>query len=122
MRDPGAERVEGEGSRNAAPPPQARKLVVLVGEDPGPRGDPECALYDQPEGCAGHRLRLLAGLRRRDYFDAFARVNLHREWPGRWSAPRARDAARALLPALDGRLAVLLGSRVRDAFGAGGRP
>jgi hypothetical protein len=106
-----------EEARRGALPPSARKLVVLVGEDPGPRGDPDCALYDQPEGRAGHRLRLLAGLRRRDYFDAFARVNLLREWPGRWSAPRAREAARALLPALDGRLVVLLGSRVRDAFG-----
>jgi hypothetical protein len=108
-----------DAPRNHAPPPARRKLVVLVGEDPGRRGDPDCALYPLPRGCAGDKLRDLTCLSRRDYLATFVRVNLHREYPGRWSAPRARAAAEALAPALDGRLVVLLGARVREAFGWG---
>jgi hypothetical protein len=102
--------------RETAPPADRRKLVVLVGEDPGPSGDPAYALHDAPDGCAGHRLRLLTGLSSADYLSTFARVNLRQRCDSKWSAPAAREAALALLPALDGRVVVLLGAKVRDAF------
>jgi hypothetical protein len=114
-------RALADAPREDPPPPRARKLVVLVGEDPGPAGDPDYALHDRPDGSAGHRLRLLTGLDSRGYLGTFARLNLRRHWEERWSAPDARRRAEELLPALDGRVAVLLGARVCAAFGVSSR-
>ena len=99
--------------------------VVLVGESNPYGADPRYALYPDPPGCAGYRLcHKVLGIDARDYLRAFERVNLL-QGP-RWSVPKARAAASALVQRTDGgwsrpggRPLVLLGRRVAAAFGLG---
>lgn len=88
---------------------------VLVGELNPYGGTDDYALYPAPEGCSGHRLCcLIFGMSRKDYLEAFGRVNL---CEGKWSSPKAKSAALALVDAqMDGGRLVLLGSKVCDAF------
>ena len=89
---------------------------LLLGMNNPLSDDPEFDLYPYPEGSAGWRLwkMLPEGTTRRQYFDAFDRRNLLRARA--WDVRAAREAAQALLPELDGRLVVVLGSDVRAAL------
>jgi hypothetical protein len=88
----------------------------LIGEQNPYGADPAFALYPLPENAAGARLARFLGLQKTEYLRRFVRRNLL--GPGPWSAPKAREAADALLrdSAQDDRL-VLLGARVSAAFG-----
>lgn len=99
--------------------PEERKLrVVLVGEDNPQSTDPRAALWDDPPGCAGARLRDILGLDRRTY-RRVTRVNLcNPTWNGR----AARKEAGRLLKEHKDDLLVLLGRRVGNAFGLTGWP
>ena len=79
--------------------------------------DPECDLYPYPEGSAGWRLwqMLPEGTTRAGYLRAFDRRNLLRARV--WNQPAARAAVKDLLPALEGRMVIILGTQVRAAFG-----
>lgn len=90
--------------------------VLLLGMNNPLSDEPRFDLFPYPEGSAGYRLwkMLPDGTRRRDYLAAFERRNLlrAREWDG----SAAREAARALLPELAGRVVVVLGTQVRTAL------
>lgn len=85
---------------------------LLVGEVNPYGADPEMALYPLPEEASGGRLARILGLSRGEYLRRFDRVNL---CSGRWSEREARDAAYALMTS--GRPKILLGTKVRKAFG-----
>jgi hypothetical protein len=102
---------------------------LLVGETNPYGSDPRFALYPRPLGSAGSRFcHVILGMEEPEYLDAFDRVNLL--VGPKWSAPKARLAARALLdgtpkgkPAVlpshrfeYGQPLVLLGARVARAF------
>jgi hypothetical protein len=88
--------------------------VLLVGELNPYGADPRMALYHLPRGASGDRLREILGLSDVSYARKLAKVNLCSR---SWSATRARAAARYLLDASPQEVLVLLGARVRDAFG-----
>ena len=91
---------------------------MIIGQAPGRQGTGEPL-----SGKAGRRLAALCGLDLDAYLARFQRVNLLPVFPGkagkgdRFPLPPAREAARALLPTLEGRRVVLLGGRVAAAFG-----
>jgi hypothetical protein len=95
----------------------AATRVVLVGESNPHSTDPRYALYDEPPGASGDRLRrLILQVPRRVYFgETFARHNLCR---GGWTVRKGREAAAALrqLYAGDPVTFVLLGRKVADAW------
>lgn len=90
--------------------------IVLVGEAPSRTSDPAVPF----SGRSGRRLSSL-GLD----LENIGRVNLFAEWPGHstrsdgsaWKKKEAREEARTLAPKLRGKLVVLAGLRVADAFG-----
>jgi hypothetical protein len=98
-------------------------LIVIVGEVNPISMDPRYALYDEPVGSAGGRLRrIILGLPRRMYFDAavFERGNL---CTGAWSAPAARARAVAVLEHWPDATILMLGRKVATAFArAAGAP
>lgn len=88
--------------------------VLVVGEDPGPSGDPDCPLLWVPRASAGGRLADLIG----EGHHRVARVNVLRGHPGRtWPAERAREAGSAIVRASGGRLVVAMGRRAAAALG-----
>lgn len=93
--------------------------VLFVGEDNPYGSSPRMALYDEPPGSAGGRLRrVVLGLPRRVYLGkSIGRANL---CAGRWSVREARARAAELVDvaAQDGGAIVMLGRKVADAFGA----
>lgn len=93
------------------------KKPLLLGMNNPHSDDPEFDLYPYPDGCAGHRLWKLCpeGTSRRQYLDAFERRNLLRA--REWAVAEARRAAEQLIPTLDGRLVLVLGTSVRSAMG-----
>lgn len=92
--------------------------VVLVGELNPYGSPPYFALYDDPPGCAGARLRRFLGLDRETYLgESVVRINLCR---GDWSAPRARIAASQISLAYSSVPIVILGRKVAAAFGKSG--
>ena len=96
--------------------------VVLVGELNPYGRDPRYALYDEPVGSAGWRLRTrVLRVNRATYF-GFKRHNL---CVGKYSVPEARvEAGRLYLEQYDSRrvdaVFVLLGRKVATAFGCAG--
>lgn len=93
--------------------------ALIVGESNPYGADPSFALYHLPRGASGDRLRRIMGLTDEQYEGWFDKVNLLDA--GSWNRPAARAAA----DRLDARCArglpfVLLGARVRAAFGLGG--
>lgn len=95
--------------------------VLLVGEMNPYGSRPGFALWDEPEGATGDRLRGILGLSTGTY-RALWRANL---CTGRWSMKKARERANELRLAFrnGGRpwaLVVLLGRKVADAFEYGG--
>lgn len=95
--------------------PDAAQRVVLVGEMNPYQDRPDFDLYDLPVRASGHRLRtLVLDVPRVDYYRRFVMRNLCVE---RWSAPAARKRAAELAEACPTQTFVLLGKKVRDAFG-----
>lgn len=90
---------------------------LLLGMNNPLSDEPEFDLFPYPQGSAGWRLwkMLPEGTTRRDYLDAFDRLNLLRA--REWNMAAARTAAGLLGPALAGRRVVLLGTQVRAALG-----
>ena len=96
--------------------------VLLVGEAPTERGDPEQPLI----GPSGRRLARLAGVTYPNGFlRAFDRVNVVPHFPGYaresttvvWPRGVAAGRGRRILEATDGRYVLLLGRRVAAAMG-----
>ena len=101
--------------------------IVLIGQAPGPKTDPEFPLFPIPKTSAAGRLRDIAGLSMGQYLRAFDRINLIREFPGqtsckedRFPMAKARENAALLRPLLAGRDVILVGRNVATAFGLGG--
>lgn len=93
----------------------------LVGESNPYGSDPRYALYPDPPGCAGWRLcHKVFGLTPKRYIGAFERRNLLEG--GRWSVPRAREAAMRIAQESSDAPLVLLGARVAAAFDLPFRP
>lgn len=95
---------------------------LLIGQAPGPNTDPELPLYPIPRTSAGGRLRELTGLTRGEYLRYFDRINLLPYFPGRvghddsFPMTPAKLAARVIRPLLTGRIVILVGRKVADAF------
>lgn len=105
---------------------------ILVGEsNPYSGADPEFALYPEPAYSAGGRLcRLVLGLEPRQYLRRYDRRNLCGD---KWRIVEAREAALAIREELEAKalkepfgqhrgVAVLLGTKVCQAFGVDFRP
>lgn len=95
----------------------AERRALLVGEANPYGGDPGYALWTEPAGCAGERLcRLVMGLEPAEYYRRFERMNLcHREWKMKEARARA-----SVIPYATYTKVVLLGAKVRQAFGVEG--
>jgi uracil-DNA glycosylase len=94
------------------------RIIVIVGQAPGPRSDPGEPL----SGASGRRLAALCDVACADFLARFRRVNLLPRWPGAagkgdlFPAERAHRAAfRIDLGNAD--LVILLGFAVARAFG-----
>lgn len=93
----------------------ALRRIVLVGEDNPLSSAPEHALYPHPPGCAGNRLMKLLGLPVQQYL-AINRMNLcTRSWDGKEAKRRAQLVLAD--PSAPWRVVVMLGSKVKRAFG-----
>lgn len=94
--------------------------VLLIGQAPSARGDPDRVLIGPG---SGERIRNLAGLTLREYARRFERRNLLRSFPGKqgkgdaFPMAAARAAADRMLPDLRDRLVLLAGRKVAEAFG-----
>lgn len=101
-----------------SPPPESRPL--LVGEANPYGADPYYALYPEPEGATGDRLRrLIMKIPAAQYLREYDRVNL---CPRDWKMKAARERAEEILNRLGlghWPCVVLLGVKVRTAFGFG---
>jgi hypothetical protein len=87
--------------------------ILLLGECNPYGPDPEFALYCEPPGCSGHRLRLILGL------PVPAYLGLHRKnlCDGDWSTKSAQARAFELLsPPVPWQVIVLLGRKVTRTF------
>ena len=92
---------------------EGRGRVLLLGETNPYGPSPEFALYCDPPGCSGHRLRLILGLSEDDY------LGLHRKnlCDGEWSRAQAKKRIYELLdPQAPWDVIVLLGRKVTEAF------
>lgn len=96
--------------------------MLLIGQAPGPRTDPDLPLYPLPATATGGRLIRLMGVGLREYLRGTERVNLLQQFPGkhrrddRFPMRPARAAAQELLPRMAGRVVVLVGRNVANAF------
>jgi hypothetical protein len=115
--------VESLGEAQQAPSRSSKGALVkplLVGESNPYGSSPAFALYPSPQGCTGHRLcHLIMALDEDDYLERFDRANL---CVGKWSVPKAREAALALSLKHDDGVIVLLGAKVCTGFGLPFRP
>ncbi len=94
---------------------EALRPLVFIGENNPYGNDERYALFDEPPGSAGGRFRrLVLAIPRREYF-LHDRMNLLQQ--PRWSVPRAREAAANVMRKHRGRVLVLLGRKVANAFG-----
>lgn len=96
--------------------PNALARLIIIGQDPGPGRDGTTPLAWVPAGCAGHRLQEMSGLTRYEY-RSVARVNLCATQADDPGAAGRRERAQTVERFLPGRIAVLLGRRVCEAFG-----
>ena len=96
---------------------------ILVGQAPGPRTDPELPLFPVPSTSSGGRLCEMMGITRGQYLGMFDRVNLLYNFPGKhkrddkFPMREARIAACAMRPLFAGRVVILIGRNVAEAFG-----
>jgi len=88
--------------------------ILVVGEVNPYGSRAEFALYHLPRGASGDRLRALMGLSDGDYLKYCSRTNLCLE---KWVLGAARRRAEELLSERLEVVFILLGSRVRLAFG-----
>lgn len=87
--------------------------VLLLGENNPYGPDPEFALYCDPPGCSGDRLRRILGLSESQYLPLH-RANL---CDGPWSRARGKERALELLsPQAPWQVMVLLGRKVTEVF------
>lgn len=84
--------------------------VAIVGELNPYGADPRYALYHEPAGASGDRLRRILGLTVRSYV-SLTKYNL---CVGKWSAPLARERAAEIWD--EHRTIIMLGSKVRSGF------
>ena len=84
---------------------------IVVGELNPYGADPYYALYDEPKGASGDRLRRIFGLSR----DTYARLDKRNICDGKWSIVAARLCADSIIS--ERRPLILLGSKVHSAFG-----
>lgn len=102
-----------------------RDDVVFVGQAPADGQDPRHPLVG---GSTGRRLAGLLEMTDLEFAVAFERVNVLDEFPGRsaggdaFPPAKARRGARALMPRLKNKIAILLGRGVATAFGFGNFP
>lgn len=89
--------------------------IVLVGRDNPYGSHPEWALYDEPSGCSGHRLRRFFGISSEDY-RALIRVNL---CAGPFNPAQARLSVAILRGRYPRSTFLLFGRDVQAAFGLG---
>lgn len=89
--------------------------TLLVGESNPYGNDPAFALWPEPPGSSGARLRAILGLTHGGYLRRFERVNLQ-TGSAEWDRQGARAAASKLLAGRPRGRFVLLGRRVADAF------
>lgn len=89
---------------------------LLLGMNNPLSDDPHYDLFPYPEHSTGWRLwkMLPEGTTRAEYMNAFDRVNVLRS--REWSALEARSSADKMMPDLDGRFVIVLGSEVRAAL------
>jgi uracil-DNA glycosylase len=87
--------------------------ILIVGESNPYGSDPQFALYHLPRNASGNRLREHLGLTDVEY-SKLDKVNLCRR---QWSLREARENAWRLIDSGRHDVLVLLGRKVRDAFG-----
>lgn len=96
---------------------------LLIGQAPGPNTDPDLPLFPVPATSAGGRLCQMTGLLRGEYLLQFDRINVLNFFPGqvrrddKFPMSPARFAASTMKPFLAGRVVVLVGRNVANAFG-----
>ena len=91
--------------------------IALVGEAPGPRGNPATPLWPEPKTGAGGRLAAMAGMSRSEWLRSFVRANLLDYYPGpSFPLSVARPLAVPLAQRLSPLPLVLLGRGVQAAF------
>lgn len=96
---------------------EAAPVAALVGEAPGPNGNPETPLWPDPPNSAAGRLVAMMGLSRRDYLCSFVRANVLDAYPGPvFPLSEARGRAAALAQRLAPLPLILLGRGVAGAF------
>jgi uracil-DNA glycosylase len=94
--------------------------LVLVGQAPSRRGDPEKPLQGD---LVVRRLAGVCGMGRKEYMGLTDRYNVLRRWPGKkgkgdhFPMRLARRSARRLALGFSGRRVILLGRSVAKAFG-----
>lgn len=93
------------------------QVLALVGEAPGPNGNPHTPMWPDPPNMAGARLARMLGLSKTEYLRTFRRANLLNEYPGpTFPLSRARPHAAPLAQQLSPLPLVLLGRGVAGAF------
>lgn len=90
------------------------RRVLLVGEDNPLSRDPRHALFPYPPMGAGGRLLKIMGVTMRAYLRDYQRVNL---CAGEWDAEEAARYSGVVKWSEDVDVVVLLGRKVREAFG-----
>jgi hypothetical protein len=92
--------------------PRERPGIILVLGEINPYGNsPEYALWHEPRGASGDRLRRIMGLSDDEYLEYVARANL---CAGHWSTRKAREAFRRI-DMRSHAAVIFLGSKVRGA-------
>lgn len=95
---------------------------VFIGQAPGPNTMHELPLFPIPATSAGGRLQHMMGVTRHYYLTQFDKANLLPFFPGRhkrddkFPMADAKLCARAMQPLLSGRVVVLVGRNVANAF------
>ena len=98
-------------------PSEEGPALALVGEAPGPNGNPETPLWPSPSGSAAGRLCAIMGMGKGAYLRMFARANLLDAYPGPvFPLARARPLAVPLAQRLAPLPLILLGRGVQAAF------
>lgn len=87
--------------------------VVFVGEDNPYGGNPFYALYPYPRRASGDNLRRHLGLTDNEYLKIFR----HNLCQGKWGMKEARAEAKRLAETGPWDLVVMLGAKVKKAFG-----
>jgi uracil-DNA glycosylase len=92
---------------------EVRHQVLIVGEDDPWGNDPRMDLFHLPRHAAGNRLRAHLGLTDAQY----VRVRKMNLCPEKWSTKIAREVAKAVMGKPDLRVVIMLGAKVKKAFG-----